>query len=193
MKLQTSTFYDPTNFNQDDYEQAQISRHWVKHGQCAPRDTYERIGRAIVDARDGAIDGDLLCLGTRVNTERDTLAFYAEMRGESMDIAPASDADHIGDFNKLPEDWAQKYDAVYSNAIDHATNPTATFESWLSVVKDGGILVVGFNTNDVTVNAHDCSTFDVESVSSFMNSYHVLSVFDISGYLHYCIMVHHNQ
>ena len=34
------------------------------------------------------------------------------------------------DFNKLPDDWTDKFDFIFSNSIDHAYDPEQTLKEW---------------------------------------------------------------
>ena len=89
---------------------------------------------------------------------------------ESVDIAPASGADHILDFNNLPKSWAKKWDFIYSNSIDHAISATDTFNEWLRVLKDDGILILGLvPSENASVNESDCCSFTEEQIISFFN------------------------
>ena len=49
-----------------------------------------------------------------------------------------------GSFDELPEQWAQKFGVVFSNAFDHSFDPFKTAKSWCSVVRPGGYMIIQF-------------------------------------------------
>jgi len=51
------------------------------------------------------------------------------------------------DFNHLPKEWAEKFDLLYSNSIDHSYNIKQTIREWRRVVKDKGCLLLAFSTD----------------------------------------------
>ena len=87
---------------------------------------------------------------------------------ESVDIAPASRADHVMDFNNLPKSWTKKWDFIYSNSIDHAISATDAFHEWLRVLKDDGVLILGLvSSENSSVNESDCCSFTEEQIMKF--------------------------
>ena len=66
------------------------------------------------------------------------------------------------DFNKLPKDWGNKFDLLYSNSVDHAYNIEETIKEWRRVVKDDGYLLISFSTADLTYA--DLYKFEKEDV-----------------------------
>jgi len=112
----------------------------------------------------------MLCLGTRNNHEKHVFQNVSSgLNGEvySQDLASGSHADYIGDFNVLSEFVPHDWDVVYSNAIDHALDAKAVFFEWLKVVKQGGIMVLGFSFDD-DISAIDCNSFTYNGVDDFM-------------------------
>lgn len=67
----------------------------------------------------------------------------------------------LQDFNKLPKDWENMFDLVFSNSIDHAYDPIATFKEWLRVTKPGGYLLIEFSTTASNDIEHSFGTTDV--------------------------------
>ena len=51
----------------------------------------------------------------------------------------------IGSFDALPNEWEQKFGIVFSNAFDHAFDPSETADSWLRVLRPGGYVVFQFS------------------------------------------------
>jgi len=90
----------------------------------------------------------------------------------SLDIADESKADYVMDFNSLPEEWKFKWDVIYSNSIDHALDATAVFYKWLNIVKEGGLIVIGFDISYENPCETDCNTFKKEKIISFFKEIH---------------------
>jgi hypothetical protein len=121
-------------------------------------------------------------MGTRNNHERDVFRRLLDgVYVYSLDISPLSDADYVMDFNDLPAEWKDKWDILFSNALDHAVDATSVFYKWVDVVKVGGIIVVGFDKNNIkkeekrldvsdVVSSSDCCSFAPETVDEFMKS-----------------------
>ena len=104
----------------------------------------------------------MLCLGTRNNWERDCL--IKETNGKnifSVDISPASNADVVTDFNEL--NLSHPVDAIFSNAIDHAIKPSATYLNWLDCLNPGGTLIVDF---DLSADKATPADRDWETIAS---------------------------
>jgi glutamate-1-semialdehyde aminotransferase len=187
MKLQDRRFY-PRKFEQAVYETAQITRHAAKAYKKRAVEEYRICAEYIKDMI--STNAKMLCLGTRNNHERDIFSEELGVKVFSQDIAEASGADYIGDFNKLsrlvPSDW----DIIYSNSIDHAINATTTFHEWLKVLKPGGIMILGFDFG-TKVSPSDCSSFSAGTVNAFMklkNSiYKCVGRFDAVDYKYWVV------
>lgn len=190
MQLHDKRFYSD-NFDKDEYRKAQIDRHRAKYYKKREAKHYKECANEITELV--TVGDDMICLGTRNNHERDMFEkslSSKEVKTYSLDISPLSKADYVMDFNELPVEWECKWDILFSNSIDHSVNATETFYRWLDVVKEGGILLLGFdknsdsfrdtkriskdslkNTKDtkrVSVSKVDCSSFDMSNVNDFM-------------------------
>jgi len=175
MRLHDKQFYSE-GFNKDDYVSAQIDRHKKKYKKKRKADHYfectDRIMRLISN------NSSMICLGTRNNHERDMFKKGLKPKNVdvcSLDISPLSHADYVMDFNSFPEEWNDKWDIVFSNALDHAVDATITFYKWLQITKPNGIIILGFDKNEVEevevrepVGKSDCCSFNSETVDSFM-------------------------
>ena len=150
------------------YWQDQMDRHDTK--MLTKRDPQEYAGVANVLLSNGLASpgSKMLCLGTRNNHERDQFrSLLSGVTVRSLDISPASKADHIIDFTELPPEWKSSWDIVYSNSLDHSFDSTATFEKWLHIVKPGGVLALGMDYGETT-SASDICTFTESNVGSFI-------------------------
>jgi hypothetical protein len=183
MKIQSSQFYvEKTDV--DKYVKKQIvrcnSKIWKKrqvehYSECAS------LLRPIIKN-----ESNMICMGTRNNHERDVfqkILVDKNIKTYSLDISPRSKANYIMNFNVLPKDWENKWDIVFSNAIDHAIDATKVFYEWLRVVKVSGFLMVGFGLGK-GVDATDCNSFDRKNLDEFMKTkndlFELVSSIDIS-------------
>ena len=49
------------------------------------------------------------------------------------------------DFNKVNNDWQNKFDFIYSNSFDHAFNPEKTLNVWAGQVRSGGFIILEYD------------------------------------------------
>lgn len=113
----------------------------------------------------------ICCMGCRQGTE--VFEFKekfprAEVHGVDITENIKSIKTHLDviiemqDFNKLPEDWADRFDLVFSNSIDHAFDPATTFKEWKRVTKPGGHLLIEFSTTPPNNIEHSFGIADVQ-------------------------------
>ena len=183
-KLQTSQFYQDeilTNTEQyKEYVRIQIERHSLKKDKKRDEVYYKKFFGELIEYLDKSKHYEMICYGTRNNNERDLWKhlfnqFKYDVAVYSLDIAPDTEPSHkpdfVYDFNKLPGDFIDKWDIIFSNAIDHAPDATTTFNHWLKTLNIGGLLVLEFYYNHEITGA-DCSTFDESTVTAFFNNEH---------------------
>ena len=92
----------------------------------------------------------VVCHGARCGTEvlllraRLPLAYVI-----GTDLAPRGDGSEVieWDFQKQNIEWVGIFDLVYSNSLDHASDPETCIGTWLDQLKPNGLLVVQWNTN----------------------------------------------
>jgi len=85
----------------------------------------------------------VLCHGTRNGAEQ---KFFQEVYGKDLEVMGSEISDTATgfpntthwDFMKRNPDWVGKYDIVYSNSLDHCTDPVATLKVWKEQLKEGG-------------------------------------------------------
>jgi SAM-dependent methyltransferase len=143
---------------------------------------------------------EMICLGTRNNNERDI--FHDLMNKEnsistniwSLDISPKSDANYIMDFNKLPKDWENKWDIIFSNSIDHGFDGNRCFTEWVRILKPGGLMYILFDNNPGLPSPEDCSIFYEKDITEIINNntsnITVLNRFNSSGNNHLLVKKH---
>ena len=152
----------------------------------------------------------MVCLGTRNNYERnifrkhlsavqnpmqkennkhtgaDPIAAIFGLDIYSLDIArhPVKKhvADYIYNFENLPAEWKNKWDIIFSNALDHASNATTTFNLWLDTLKKGGLMLLiidGPSFRGDKFDSVDCNIFDKSGVERFLNFSPLIEILDI--------------
>ena len=85
----------------------------------------------------------VLCHGTRNGAEQ---RYFQEVYGKDLEVMGSEISDTATnfpnttqwDFMKRNPDWVGKYDIVYSNSLDHCTDPVATLKVWREQLKEGG-------------------------------------------------------
>lgn len=117
---------------------------------------------------------------------------YAQsiIKVESLDISSDSEADHIMNFNDLPDDWDSKWDIIYSNCLDHSMSATETFKEWIRVLQKNGILIFGVTFFNDQADESDSCTFNEEQIDKFLSSQEniqLLGFFNVNNYKHYII------
>ena len=167
-------YYTKESFDKKEYTTAQIKRHSVKANQRKSEGFYRIVHKNLTPflSRVHPSKLKMLCLGTRNNWERDVFqSLLKEVKVYSLDIAPASNADYIMDFNSFPNDWENKWDIIYSNAIDHSISSDNCFKEWVRILKPGGLMYTDWatqNSKKITPTAADCSIFSEEAVKTVM-------------------------
>jgi len=177
MKLESKQYYDK-NYNFESYKHAQIKRHKSKSNKKRSSVFYSSIAEAILSLVDDIESKEMLSLGSRNNHEKHCFSKDLNCNVFSSDIAPSSKADYIIDFNFMPHDWNDKWDIIYSNAIDHTINPTKAYEEWLACLKVGGLLVIGFLEGG-EISSHDCSIFSINNVENFFKNQENIEILQI--------------
>ena len=117
----------------------------------------------------------MICLGARNRWEGLCFKKFLKIDAKTLDLhgyttVSSLKIDYLMDFNRLPYDWGEKWDIVFSNSIDHAENPTYAFFEWLRILKRDGLLILGICQDGDTVDTADCSSLTEESVEKFIDS-----------------------
>lgn len=60
----------------------------------------------------------------------------------------------IGSFDELPPEWTGKFDLIYSNSIDHSSDPQKTVDEWKRVASPGAHAIILFSEGREASN-HD--------------------------------------
>lgn len=86
----------------------------------------------------------VLCLGAREGEEVEAFNNLGAL-ARGIDIKPLSPLVEQGDFNKLVETFGpDSFEAIYTNALDHAFNLRLMFEQACGVLVSGGLFIADF-------------------------------------------------
>lgn len=105
-----------------------------------------------------------ICHGTRNGFEQNFIAAQDGFDAIGTDISDtAKDFERSvqWDFHDVQEDWAGKFDFVYSNSLDQSWNPRAALVTWLNQLKPGGRLVIEHTIGHGPANASEMDPFGV--------------------------------
>ena len=81
------------------------------------------------------------------------------------------------DFNHLPKDWANKFDLLYSNSIDHAFDVKQTIREWVRVTKSKGYLCLRFATRTI-VDHSNVYNFEKADIKGLFPKIEIIRVWD---------------
>ena len=51
----------------------------------------------------------------------------------------------VGSFDEMPLKWADTFRILYSNSFDQSQDPYKSSKEWIRVLRDSGLLIIGFN------------------------------------------------
>jgi len=167
-KISSKSFYDE-NIDITEYKNSQVKRHELKLSKKRKKAYYQYITDNIPEEYK---QGDMICLGTRNNNEKDMFNSLLENANVfSLDISGKSNADYVMSFNSFEDvDWKDKWDIIYSNSLDHAPDATQTFFEWIDILNPEGLLIIDFDFITDALTTADCTTFDRETVMDFLTS-----------------------
>ena len=84
------------------------------------------------------------------------------------------------DFSKLPKDWGNKFDLVYSNSIDHAYDLDETINEWHRICKKYCLITFSKQTR----GGADRFSFDIDKIEKLTDKYFdILKVWEYKKYI----------
>lgn len=128
--------------------------------------------------------GTIVCLGIRSGNEYNPMTkAYPEAEVYGVDIHP--EVTKVGkncfayDFNKLPAEWQNKFDFIYSNSLDHAFNVGDTIKEWTRIAKADATMLLVLSSCGVT-NYADVYDFDQQDLAELFPSdkFTILKIID---------------
>ena len=152
--------------NYDHYVEEQMRGNKEKesrqfNGQVRIKEIHRRIPTTSVTS--------IICHGTRSGGEqKEFLKYYPNayvIGTEISDTATKYELTVEHDFSVQKEQWVNKFDIVYSNAIDHAFDPTVTITTWKEQLSPTGKLAVDWNT------AHSLKSTAMDPVSGSVKEF----------------------
>lgn len=162
------TFYDSNTLdNKEEYKKycnAQIKRCLIKITKQRKDVYYNTVSNYIIKYSN-KVHKNMICLGSRNNWEK--TCFQKNLKNLKvfdLDICEKSKCDYTYDFQKLPEEFNNKWDIIFTNSLDHSISPLNTINYWLSFIKKDGLLIIGYEPDFDTKNnwgefgPYDCST-----------------------------------
>ena len=137
-----------------DYKKIQIQRNKLQLSNKASyvdEKDIKKISNYLIKLKKTKLDG--ICMGVRDNKE---VYFFLKYLGKKSrvigtDISPTIKRFKYGvmwNFNIYNSKWKNKFDFVYTNSIDHTTDPKKTFNIWLKYIKKDGFIFVDHNTSN---------------------------------------------
>jgi hypothetical protein len=176
MKLEIENYWAGKEISE--YKSTQIKRHaqYVskKRGVAQYNRVYQLTEKYFSPAN------NWLCLGSRNNWEKDAFSKLAgsECLTESLDIAPASKADYIMDINNpVPAEFLEKWDVVYTNALDHAIEAGNTLLNWMTTLKKNGVFLLHWSSYP-SVSKADCCAFSYAQSIKFFEYHNIKVLYD---------------
>jgi len=168
MKLKVYKYWDENTLDYKRYQEEQIKRHFQKRDNKKDKEHYQLCAKETIDLI--PCNAEMICMGTRNNFERDEWQEGLQNKNTkvySLDIAGRAEPDFKCDFNYLPTNWNEKWDIIFSNSIDHSIDAEKTFYKWFSVLKSGGIMIIGFDEH-LGLAPADCCAFEKNNVREFV-------------------------
>jgi len=99
-----------------------------------------------------------MCHGTRSGCEQKWLSEALGVEIWGTDISPLAAKNpntFEWDFHEVKEEWRNKFDFIYSNALDHSYNPDKAVTAWLECIRPGGLCVLHWSTGHKNSTARD--------------------------------------
>lgn len=137
-------------FDYQKYIETQITTNKRKI-ECvwAQKENIDYISRYLIDNLRTIEFG--LCHGTRRGLEQQW--FIENLRCEVVGTEISDTASEFPntiqwDFHKAKPEWIGAADFIYSNSLDHSYDPELCLNTWISCLKDDGILIIEHSSDD---------------------------------------------
>ena len=162
------SYYDKKTLNNNDYNKyrdAQIKRCLIKIIKQRNEIYYKSVCNNIEQYLKSSFK-NMICFGSRNKWEKQQfqkyLHKYTNIQIYDLDICEQSNCDYTYDFQKLPADFKNKWDIIFTNSLDHSISPLDTVNYWYDFLKMDGLLIIGYepnvDENHVSFGKYDCST-----------------------------------
>lgn len=86
------------------------------------------------------------------------------------------------DFHNVKKEWENKFDIIYSNALDHSYDPSYALKQWASCLSQHGICILEWTTNDSEDYVSHIDTFgaSIEEYKSIINSINGKVIYELN-------------
>ena len=143
----TADFYLHKYASYEEYARVQIHLNKAKLNQVwADEDTLTRVKDILVDEFGESKKIIGICHGTRNGFEQNFLRGLStnlEVIGTDIsETAENYDNSVQWDFHDVKKDWKEKHDFVYTNSLDQSWQPQVAVQTWLSQLKQNGLLII---------------------------------------------------
>lgn len=144
----------------DSYKTAQLAANARKINQVfACQAEIDTIVADMLKAMQSRLPKRGCCHGARNGWEVERFHRMLACEIIGTDIAPTA-AEHgllQMDFHRLPADWSNRFDFVYSNSLDHSYDPAGALSEWVRSLRPRGRLYLAHSRNSTYAqNEADC-------------------------------------
>jgi hypothetical protein len=117
-----------------------------------------------------------ICHGVRTGQEVAWFRKYTGAKVIGTEISPlaAGQYEHtiVWDFHQVKKEWLQKFDFIYSNALDHSYDPKKCIEAWVSCLAPGGKAFVQWSkAANQFVDDADCANISYQDMETICKPY----------------------
>ena len=86
------------------------------------------------------------------------------------------------DFHEVKEEWKNKFDVIYSNALDHSYDPLYALKQWASCLSQHGICVLEWSINSSEDHVTHVDPFgaSIEEYKSIIKDVNGKVIYDLS-------------
>lgn len=144
MKIYQYVDYDAYVASQKHANEIKVGRMWY-----VKRSTIDQITEHEKQADKKDWPKKILCHGTRSGEEqkwfKEDFPNAYVIGSEIGDSAWRFDMTVQWDFQKVKEDWVNKFDIVYSNSIDHSIYPVETLKIWKDQMVEDGTMYLEYS------------------------------------------------
>jgi hypothetical protein len=167
--VRTNTTVDYYLHKYSSYEEyARVQTHWNKvklNSVWADEGTLTRVKNILFDEFGDAKKIVGICHGTRNGFEQNFLRKLSgklEVIGTDIsDTANNYDNSVQWDFHDANSDWNENQDFIYTNSLDQSWKPHVAVQTWLSQLKQNGLLIIEHTESHGASGASEMDPFGV--------------------------------
>lgn len=170
----------------DDYKNTQIERSVGKWGSVSFNEflfykvMMNVIPQMTVKGKEKLRPKKIICLGIRKGNEfhsfnrlKGISSLYQKSKVFGVDINPevvnVSENCFDYDFNNLPKEWANSFNLLYSNSLDHSHDIKKTITEWYRIVPNNGFMILTLSTNSKGISKTDIYSFEMNDIDKLFS------------------------